>query len=218
MQYTNGTDKIIPALFKARVDMSSKAKRNTANQHLKNRYANLESFLAAIRPALEANELMIMQAWEVGEHIDTIYLNTTIMHASGQSIHTVSPFPIVKKDAHGVGSAITYARRYAIAAMFGIAQADDDGNATIKTPTDVVKALKSADNAETLKEIFMSGRSYFKDDSAGLRVITTAYNERKADLIKPGEGFNPSQPPVRTAAQQEPVEEKPLEAGDFNDF
>lgn len=218
MQYTNGTDKIIPALFKARVDMSSKAKRNTANQHLKNRYANLESFLAAIRPALEANELMIMQAWEVGDHIDTIYLNTTIMHASGQSIHAVSPFPIVKKDAHGVGSAITYARRYAIAAMFGIAQADDDGNATIKTPTDVVKALKAADNAEALKEIFMSGRSYFQNDNAGLRVITTAYNERKADLIKPGEGFNPSQPPARPAEPEPMQAVQPIKPGEFSDF
>jgi hypothetical protein len=40
--------------------------------------------------------------------------------------------PLAKPDAHGVGSAITYARRYALAAMVGIAPEDDDGNKAIE--------------------------------------------------------------------------------------
>lgn len=222
MIYSTERDKLIPALFEARKAMSSKAKRNTQNNHLKNKYANLESFLEAIRPSLEANGLMIQQSWEVGAEKGIIYLNTEVMHVSGQSVQVTSPFPINKPDAHGVGSAITYARRYAIACIFGIAQADDDGNATVISSTDIVKNLEKAESAEKLKEIYDYARDpkRFGNDSAALRVITAKYNERKAELIKPGEGFNPARPAVQS--QPEPTPE-PNDSGDnspadFNNF
>lgn len=220
MIYTDKKDELIPALFKARKAMSSGAKKNTQNNHLKNKYANLESFLHAIRPALEAEGLMIQQSWEVGAEKNVIYLNTEVMHISGQSMQVTSPFPISKADAHGMGSAITYARRYAIACIFGIAQADDDGNATRKTSTDVVKSLEQAETVEQLSEIYRiaMGPKYFGGDSAAGRVITAKYNERKNELIKPGEGFRPSA--ARQAPQ--PVDEPQLAQdaapSDFNEF
>jgi hypothetical protein len=50
------------------------------------------------------------------------------MHTSGQWISSVFSMPVSKHDAQAVGSAITYARRYALAAVVGIAPEDDDGN------------------------------------------------------------------------------------------
>jgi len=226
MIYSEKKDTLIPALFKAREQMSSAAVRNTENKHLKNTYANLESFLDAIRPALEANELMIIQGWQEGTEKNFIYLKTEIMHVSGQSVYVVSPFPITKADAHGVGSAITYARRYAIASLFGIAQADDDGNATRKTSTDVVKSIKQAESMDKAKEIydFAKQEKYFGKDSAAMRVITAAYNEKKADLVQQGDGFTPA-PAAKKEFQPEPATQphpsKPEETdvpGDFGDF
>lgn len=224
MIYSEQIDKLIPALFKARETMSSKAERNTENKHLKNRYANLESFLDAIRPALEANKLMIIQSWQEGALPGFIYLNTQVMHESGQNMHVISPFPISKPDAHGVGSAITYARRYAIASIFGIAQADDDGNATRKTSTDVVKSIGEADNLELVKEIYKYAKDpqYFGNDAAAMRVITKAFNEKKAEFVKVGEGFNPSQsrkqPDPQPADDAHPNPEKNDKPGDFGNF
>lgn len=223
MIYSNERNHLIPALFEARKAMSSKAKRNTQNNHLKNKYANLESFLEAIRPSLEANGLMIQQSWEVGAEKATIYLNTEVMHVSGQSVQVTSPFPITKHDAHGVGSAITYARRYAIACMFGIAQADDDGNATVVSSTDIVKSLERADSLEKLKEIydFAKQPQRLGNDTAAMRVITSKYNQLKADMIKPGEGFvvsqkpQPTQPEPTTEAEPAPDNSS---VGDFNNF
>ncbi len=226
MMYSEKTDALIPALFAARKDMSSGAKKNTKNVHLKSSYANLESFLAAIRPALEANGLMLQQAWEKvpdGERL-TIYLTTQVMHVSGQSVTVVSPFPVVKPDAHGVGSAITYARRYAIACLFGIAQSDDDGNATVVTSTDFVKLIKDTDNAVTLEKILTKAKrpDYFGSDTAAMKVITGAYNDRKRELSKVGETFNAaaaaaaaSQPEAKAQPEQEATQAAP---GEFDQF
>lgn len=222
MIYTEKRDELIPALFNARKAMSSKAKKNTANNHLKSKYANLESFLEAIRPSLEANNLMIQQSWEVGPERNIIYLNTEVMHVSGQSLQVTSPFPITKPDAHGVGSAITYARRYAIACVFGIAQADDDGNATVVSSTDIVNSLGKATELDKLKQIYDYARrpEQFGNDSAAMRVITAKYNEQKASLVQPGQGFNIAQKPQPT--QPEPTAEPEAPAdnspGNFSDF
>lgn len=221
MKYTEATDKLIPALFKARSAMTSKAKKNTNNAHLKSKYANLESFLDAIRPALEANDLMIQQCWHEGPERNIIYLMTEVIHVSGQRLWVTSPFPMFKQDAHGVGSAITYARRYSIAGIFGIAQADDDGNATRKTSTDVVRAIEAAVSAEEATEIYRAAMDprWFGNDSAAKRVISAAYNNKKASLVKPGEGFTPA-PKVKPKEAQ-PEQEAPFNpepAGNFENF
>lgn len=223
MEYTEKRDELIPALFKARKVMSSGAAKNTENKHLKSTYANLESFLDAIRPALEVNDLMLIQSWEVGEQANTIYLRSEIMHVSGQSCWTVSPFPLTKQDPHAVGSAITYARRYIMAALFGIAQADDDGNASRKTATDVVRSMKEAKDSAELQGIYTAARQYFthKDDASQMRVITASYNELKSALVKPGDEFNPVALPVKKATDPQPVkveDQSTAPAGDPNNF
>ena len=55
-----------------------------------------------------------------------VCVTTTLMHSSGQWIRSKVKLPLAKKDAQGVGAAITYGRRYGLSGIVGIAQYDDD--------------------------------------------------------------------------------------------
>ena len=75
-----------------------------------------------------------------GEYYDgTMHLTTILTHKSGEWIGQDMSVPVTKPDAQGAGSALTYMRRYALAAVVGVVQADDDGNAA-SAPKPVVKA------------------------------------------------------------------------------
>lgn len=105
------------------------AQKNAKNPHFKNAYTNLEGVWNALRGPLQTCGLVVMQAPGT---IEAGYLTvtTTIAHAeSGEHIENVMQIPISKGDAQGVGSAITYACRYALMALFGIPPVDDDGEA-----------------------------------------------------------------------------------------
>lgn len=106
------------------------AKKDSANPHFRSKYADLASCWDACREALSANEIAVIQA--PGELADgVVEITTMLCHSSGEWFREVLPFPLPKVDAHGLGSAITYGRRYALAAMVGIAPEDDDGNAAV---------------------------------------------------------------------------------------
>ena len=67
---------------------------------------------------------MQMPSFENG----VVSVETIVMHVSGEWISSISASPIAKSNPQGVGDAITYLRRYSLAAIFGLAQKDDDGN------------------------------------------------------------------------------------------
>jgi len=67
-------------------------------------------------------------------------LTTIISHESGEYIAETMSVPVSKVDPQGAGSAITYMRRYALAAVVGVVQADDDGNAA-STPAKPIKPV-----------------------------------------------------------------------------
>jgi hypothetical protein len=106
------------------------AKKDTTNPFFKSKYADLESCWDAIREALGGNGLSITQTMGYvvcGEQLVTT-LKTTLMHSSGQWIQGEMPLFLPKMDAQAQGSAITYARRYGLAAITGLVQVDDDAN------------------------------------------------------------------------------------------
>jgi ERF superfamily len=103
------------------------AKKDSKNPFFKSNYADLESVWDACRELLSANGLAIMQF--PGEYVDGNMTLTTVMtHSSGEWVAQNMSLPVSKPDAQGAGSAITYMRRYALAAIVGVVQADDDGN------------------------------------------------------------------------------------------
>lgn len=116
------------ALCKAQSQMEG-AKKDANNPHFKSKYADLASVWDAIREPLTKNGLSVVQllrSIQGGVEVETI-----LMHSSGQQISDVFAVPASKNDAQGYGSAATYARRYALMAMVGVAPEDDDGNAAV---------------------------------------------------------------------------------------
>ena len=110
--------------------------KDSVNPHLKNRYAALDSVLEAIRdPLLDAGIVLLQPAIDTGERgehgeIKVATVRTILVHAeSGESYEIQTSIPLAKNDAQGYGSAVTYARRYAILGLLGLAPEDDDGNA-----------------------------------------------------------------------------------------
>ena len=99
------------------------------NPFFKSRYATLTSLWESARAALAANGLAVTQATDL-DNAGNIVLITTLMHSSGEWVGSV--YPVRPKDnaPQTIGSAITYARRYAFSALVGLSSDDDDdGNA-----------------------------------------------------------------------------------------
>lgn len=113
------------ALAKAQSNIRSAAK-DSINPHFKTRYADLASVWEACREQLSSNGIAVVQAPATGER--GLVLLTTLMHSSGQWIDGEYPVKPIKDDPQALGSALTYARRYSLSSMVGVAPDDDDGN------------------------------------------------------------------------------------------
>lgn len=121
-------NEIATALAKAQAAMENAAK-NAANPHFKSRYADLAEVLNTVRPALAANGVCLIQGASYDAEHGLVVVDTMLAHSSGQWLAEAFSAPASKLDAQGLGSALTYVRRYSASAMVGLAQADDDGNA-----------------------------------------------------------------------------------------
>ena len=114
---------IYQALLKAQSEFPS-VKKESTNPFFKNKYAGLDSILEVILPILHENELFIVQSpTSDGERIG---VTTKIIHTSGEEITGTFTMNLAKNDPQGAGSAITYARRYALVSMLGLNTEDDD--------------------------------------------------------------------------------------------
>lgn len=118
-------DKILPAFMAMQQSMSGVAK-NKKNDYFKSDYADLYQVLVTIKEAFAENDLCHIQTYE--KHDDKYCLVTTIYHTSGQFFRSYAPI-IGATNPQTLGSCTTYLRRYALTAMCGLAQKDDDGNA-----------------------------------------------------------------------------------------
>lgn len=128
-EYKMPFDKLIPALvaFQSAVKAPPKTKENP---HLKNKYADLQDVIDTIREPLSANGLAI------SHEVSGMVLTTKLLHVSGQFLTTEMPLLMGKQDMQGLGSALTYARRYSVSALLGIASDDcDDGNGAANRAT-----------------------------------------------------------------------------------
>lgn len=102
-----------------------KIKKGETNPFFKSKYASLADILDVIQKPLSNNELAFVQFPE-GEH----QLTTMLLHTSGEWISATYSMTPAKNDPQGLGSVITYQRRYALGAVLGLnIDDDDDGNA-----------------------------------------------------------------------------------------
>lgn len=110
------------------------ATKQSANPFFNSKYADLAAVWDVARAVLSSNGLSVIQM-PVARNGEVIVV-TRLGHSSGQWIQSSLTMKPTKPDPQGIGSAITYARRYALAAMCGIAQEDDDGNAASRPVND----------------------------------------------------------------------------------
>lgn len=120
-------DQLGAAMAAAQADIEGAAK-DRDNPFFKTTYATLASVWAACKPALTKNGLSVLQFSEPGSD-GTLALTTMLLHASGQYVSGTEVVRLVKDDPQGYGSAMTYARRYGLAAMVGVSPEDDDAEA-----------------------------------------------------------------------------------------
>lgn len=103
------------------------ASKDATNPHFKNKYADLPAVIDAIKPALNSADITFIQSASPSDD-GKLHLATRLQHVSGEWIEDTLVMPLPKQDPQGYGSAMTYARRYALAAITGLYQDDDDGN------------------------------------------------------------------------------------------
>lgn len=127
MMHSEQIGDIAQALSKAQAEIKG-ASKDALNPHFKSKYANLESVWDACREPLSKNGLSIIQT--IHREPEELILKTILAHCSGQWF--VSCIPILaslgtgRQDMQALGSAITYARRYGLAAIVGVSPSDDD--------------------------------------------------------------------------------------------
>jgi hypothetical protein len=132
MRQSELINELCSALSKAQGEIEH-AEKSSVNPHFKSRYADLASVIDALKKPLSKNGLSYVQVSAVRENGHWV-LTTRLMHSSGQWIEGDVPVIASKADAQGFGSGLTYARRYGLAAICGVAQDDDDGNQASASP------------------------------------------------------------------------------------
>ena len=118
--------KLALALSKAQGAMSG-ATKDSLNPAFKSKYADLASCWDAIRKPFADNELAVLQFVHQPDD-KRVSIETQLHHSSGEFVSNTITIPIAQHSAHGVLTAITYARRGGLCAIAGIAPEDDDGN------------------------------------------------------------------------------------------
>lgn len=128
------------------------AEKTSNNPFFKSRYADLASVWNACREPLTNNGLCVTQLPNGLSADGGVRLTTKLLHKSGQWISSeiivnASRKAGVAATPHELGSAISYARRYSLAAIVGVIQADDDGNAA-SGKCEVRQAIEQIDENE----------------------------------------------------------------------
>jgi hypothetical protein len=131
-----GMAQLAAALAKAQGQIRS-APKDAKNPDFKSSYATLASVWDVCRGPLSSNGLAVVQLCQTHSNEGKVYVTveTRLLHAGGGSLGSTMKIPVAKPDAQGIGSALTYGRRYGLAAMVGVApDDDDDGNAAAQQP------------------------------------------------------------------------------------
>lgn len=148
MKHSESISKIAAALVRSQAAMPAVGKEGN-NPAFRSKYMTLDGILATAVPVLTQHGIALVQGSEVSSLDDSfrpmsVLVETRLIHESGEWIAVDAIIPVTKSDAHGMGSAITYGRRYSLASILGImADEDDDANnAVAQKPAQAVQARR----------------------------------------------------------------------------
>jgi len=128
MKKSDNIAELAKALSKAQADMSG-AKKSSNNPFFKSKYADLKEVIECVKEPFADNGLSFVQFPISNDGFAGV--ETVIMHSSGEWISNEYMLKVSKNDPQGIGSAITYARRYALQAACGVPSEDDDGESAM---------------------------------------------------------------------------------------
>ncbi len=172
------------ALAEAQGKMQGAAK-DSANPFFKSRYADLASCWEACRAALSKSGLAVIQTPRATA--DGIEVETMLAHSSGEWVSETLSLPVQKSDAQGIGSAITYARRYSLCAIVGVAPEDDDGNQAVAGVQGLrAKACHILDQAsgKGLAELELAWKTLSADMRRAAKDDLQSYKEKAAKVVQ----------------------------------
>lgn len=164
-----------------------KVVKTADNPYFKSKYADLNALMDIIKPQLDKNGWILIQTVEEGcLHTDLYHLRTK------QSLQSNVQLLTAKPDMQQLGSAITYARRYALLAMLNIETIDDDGNLasgkeTLNKTQEILNALENFINAINTKEDLQKFYNEYKANFLILPIkqeFNTLVSKRKEALCK----------------------------------
>jgi len=116
--------------------------KDATNPHFRSKYASLSSCVDACKEAFHRHNFALLQSNGHDEYGQ--FVKTELLHTTGASWCSVVYLVLSKQDMQGLGSAITYARRYGLLGMVGLAPEDDDGNASVAPPKPAPKPAAQA--------------------------------------------------------------------------
>jgi len=185
MKKSDSFTKIAAAFVVAQTQVDI-AIKNAVNPHLKNKYADLGAVYDACSEALKTNKLGIAQLPVAGDS-GHLHLETMLIHESGEWLCSEIKMPLVKNDAQGYGSALTYARRYALAAMMGVTQDDEDGarassSGMESAALEWADKIKQCDDMDSLKSTFQAAYSSVGENKDAKAIVAAAKDARKKEL------------------------------------
>lgn len=189
MRTSESIKSIAAALCKFQQECES-PKKSAVNPHFKNKYAPLEEIIKAVTPTMVKHGLSHFQS--TSAEGDNIVVTTVLMHTSGEFIES-DPLrlPMGKTNAQGAGSSITYARRYSLCALLGIAaEEDDDANGASGNN----QTSNENSNKQTASESQMNFVKKLLTDITKEKGISKAqaYEVLKGEMKKDMEWFTPA--------------------------
>lgn len=132
MSEAKSSETLATALVAAQTEMPA-VERDGTNPHFGSSFVTLSKLIASVRPVLNDHGIAVVQMPSQDEQ-GRPALTTRLIHEGGESIEATMPLLMTKSDPQSLGSALTYAKRYALAAVLAIAdQEDDDGNAAAES-------------------------------------------------------------------------------------
>ena len=180
VEWSTEVDQIAPAFVAALGEMptipkAEEAKIASTKGSYSYRYADLAGYLDAVRPVLARHGLAVTQPVTMldGPPIVT----TTVLHTSGQYVRSQFAMRVNGSDAQAVGSAITYARRYALGALLCIATDDDDGAAATASQRSSAPAPKPITESQLTALATSMGAIGLKDRTKRLQLASWIVRE-----------------------------------------
>lgn len=172
MQKSDQINELATALSKVQAKIEG-AKMDAENPFFKSKYATLYSVWAACRQVLTSNGLSVVQTCSIGEN-EGLVVDTTLLHTSGQWISGELAIKPAKDDPQGVGSAITYARRYGLAAIVGICPEDDDAESAMERKSST-KAEEPKVTQPQLKKIYATAKEQNYEPNLATAIMVRLY-------------------------------------------